>query len=213
MNIEEFTADRQAKMKRVDDLRKQVEVDKAELQELELVYNTALIEGNDSEADKLFPELTSLKDKIKSSSYKADKLEFLNAEAIHKNAEETFLHLKSIQAEYEKKAKKLDDEMKPIEEKALKLLHKSDELVNEYREVTQEYFRLADNYKVSTTNKGLSRYSSLDVFKETGVRVNGYGVVAEKDSGRPTGSNQSNDHTEESTISDFAKSNRLIGGK
>lgn len=211
MDIKEFTADRQAKMKRVASLRKQTKEDQARMKELEQAYNTALVEGNDSEADKLFPQLTSLKDKIKSSSYKADKLEVLNDEAIHKNAEKTFLHLKSIQAEYDKKAKKLDDEMKPIEEKALKLLHKSDDLVNEYREVTQEYFRLADNYKVNTTNKGLSRYSSLDVFKETGVRVNGYGVVAEKLSGQPIKTNQS-DQTEESNISDFAKSNRLIGG-
>lgn len=212
MDIKEFTADRQAKMKRVASLRKQTKEDQARMKELEQVYNTALVEGNDSEADKLFPQLTSLKDKIKSSSYKADKLEVLNDEAIHKNADKTFLHLKTIQAEYDKKAKKLDNEMKPIEEKALKLLHKSDDLVNEYREVTQEYFRLADNYKVNTTNKGLSRYSSLDVFKETGVRVTGYGVVAEKLSGQPIKTNQSNDQTEESNISDFAKSNRLIGG-
>lgn len=212
MNIEEFTADKQAKMERVADLRKQVKEDKAERNELEQAYNMALVDGNDKEADKLFPKLSELKNQIERNGFKADKLQDLNKEAIKENAGKTFLHLKEIQSEYEEKAKELDEKMKPIQKEAMKLLQESDSLQNEYRTIRQQYFSLAENFKVKTINTGISRYGDLEVFKETGVQVKGYGVVAEPQAKGSRAKAESNSNSDMS-ISDFAKSNRLIGGE
>lgn len=212
MNIEEFKADKQAKMDRVANLRNEVTSNKDKLKEAEQAYNTALAEGNDTKVDELFPKLTELKRLIAGSEYKLDKLESLNKESLKNNAEKTFQHLKEVKAEYDKKAKLLDDKMKPIEKQALKLLLESDDLVNEYHDIRSQYVSLAENYGISATTIPVSRYSPLEVFKETGVRVNGYGVVAEqqvKASPTPLGEKVVNEHL---SNAEFAAANRIIGG-
>lgn len=213
MNIEEFKADKQAKMDRVANLRNEVTSNKDKLKEAEQAYNTALAEGNDTKVDELFPKLTELKRLIAGSEYKLDKLETLNKESIKANAEKTFQHLKEVKAEYDKKAKLLDDKMKPIEKQALKLLLESDDLVNEYHDIRSQYVSLAENYGIRASNISVPRYNALEVFKETGVRVNGYGVVAEqqvKASPTPQGEKVVNEHL---SNAEFAAANRIIGGK
>lgn len=212
MNIEEFKADKQAKMDRVANLRNEVATNKDKLKEAEQAYNTALAEGNDTKVDELFPKLTELKRLIAGSEYKLDKLETLNKESLKANAEKTFQHLKEVKAEYDKKAKLLDDKMKPIEKQALKLLLESDDLVNEYHDIRSQYISLAENYGIRASNISVPRYNALEVFKETGVRVNGYGVVAEqqvKASPTPQGEKVVNEHL---SNAEFAAANRIIGG-
>ncbi|MGY0400680.1 hypothetical protein [Carnobacterium jeotgali] len=213
MNIEEFKAEKQAKMDRVANLRNEVATNKDKLKEAEQDYNTALADGNDTRVDELFPKLTELKRLIAGSEYKLDKLETLNKESLKANAEKTFQHLKEVKAEYDKKAKLLDDKMKPIEKQALKLLLESDDLVNEYHDIRSQYVSLAENYGIRASNISVPRYNALEVFKETGVRVNGYGVVAEqqvKASPTPQGEKVVNEHL---SNAEFAAANRIIGGK
>lgn len=223
MDIKEFTADRQAKMKRVDDLRKQIEEDQDRLEDLEQAYNTALVEGNDNEADKLFPQFTSLKDKIKSDNYKADKLKALNAKAIKENAEKTIFHLKDIYEDYQKKAEIIDKEMVPVEKKVLALHQEAFELQQEFGNIKNDYLKLVDLYKFKSatfSNKGVPAPStSLPVFKQTHLRPNDVGF---RPTVKPTVKAKTFDELKSerlkelpdtATMAEIAKASRIIGGE
>lgn len=219
MNLNEFIEDKQVKIERVAKLNEQVVNDKEKLKDVEQAYNKALVEGNDKEADKLFPKFSQLKNSIESNAFKASKLKGLNDTAIKNNAEKTIFHLKEIYADYQEKAKLIDDEMLPIEQKANELHHRARELQEEFKDIKTDYLALLDHYELKSTpffNSGVpSHSSSLQVFNRSSLLPTNFGILRQASNVKTSSelrNERRNELPENATIAEIAQANRIIGG-
>ncbi|HHX66815.1 MAG: hypothetical protein WAO56_01245 [Miniphocaeibacter sp.] len=178
MNLNQFYEDKQTKNQRVKELKEELQANSDKIKELEDKYNKALVNGNEKEADNIFPKITKLKEGIKSDTYKIEKLEKLNKEAIRNNAISTLNHLEKVYNDYENKAKELEIQAKPLEDELIKLFSKGWDLQNEYRDITRKYYSLKDSYDIKNNeySSNVPGYSTeLKIFKNS--RIPSHSVI------------------------------------
>lgn len=169
-NMSEYKAFKREQYEKLEQLETDIAKANEELNTLKERYNKAIIDEQDSKADKLYPKIDEQEAKIKRLEYRLNSSKGLISEKVKNEAYSTFMAFNERASEIQAQLDELDSEMKPLAQKQATLFEQANALKQQYDNERRayEHLKFAEDLTIQELNKrghrGLSR---VEAFKES----------------------------------------------